>query len=146
MKVDDLLDIDRLNLPRASMISNTSITYRNLGKSTATIQIYTGDEDLNTAPPSTNVLHWSYFNTSMYTKDRKWAEVALLAEHYKHKQIDLRPYMIEEPYSVSTTDRLEKVLELFRHFHLRALPVVDPHDGTPVAMFTRADLFQYMWL
>ena len=52
--------------------------------------------------------------------------------------------MIENPYTVNTTDYLNKVLEMFRHFHLRALPVVDPHDGTPVAVITRADLFAYM--
>ena len=54
--------------------------------------------------------------------------------------------MIEEPYTVTTTDRLMKVLDMMRHFHLRALPVVDPNDGTPVAMITRGDLFAYMSL
>jgi len=91
-------------------------------------------------------LDWKYFNTDIYAKDRKWSEVGFIAEKYKKKQIDLRPYMIEEPYTVNTTDRLEKVLEIYRHFHLRALPVVDPHDGTPVAVFTRQDIFAYMWL
>jgi CBS domain-containing protein len=67
-----------------------------------------------------------------------------IAEMFKEKQIDLRPYMIEEPFTVSTTDRLMKVLDMMRHFHLRALPVVDPTDGTPVAVITRADLFAFM--
>lgn len=54
--------------------------------------------------------------------------------------------MIEEPYIVHTTDKLPKVLDLFRHFHLRALPVLDPNDGLPVAVLTRQDLFAYMAL
>lgn len=45
--------------------------------------------------------------------------------------------MIEEPYIVHTTDKIPKVLDLFRHFHLRALPVIDPNDGLPVAVITR---------
>ena len=34
-------------------------------------------------------------------------------------------------------DKLPKVLDLFRHFHLRALPVLDPSKGLPVAVLTR---------
>ena len=45
--------------------------------------------------------------------------------------------MIEEPFTVYTTDKLPKVLDLFRHFHLRALPVLDPNSGLPVAVLTR---------
>jgi CBS domain-containing protein len=51
--------------------------------------------------------------------------------------IDLRPYMIEEPYTVYTTDKLPKVLDMFRHFHLRALPVINPNYGKIVAVLTR---------
>jgi dTDP-4-dehydrorhamnose 3,5-epimerase len=35
------------------------------------------------------------------------------------------------------SDKLPKVLDLFRHFHLRALPVLDPSKGLPVAVLTR---------
>ena len=47
---------------------------------------------------------------------------------------------------VLTTDKLPKCLELFRHMHLRALPVNDPNTGMPVAILTRQDLFSYMSL
>ena len=54
--------------------------------------------------------------------------------------------MIEEPYIVYTTDKLPKCLDLFRHMHLRALPVIDPNDGSCVAVLTRSDIFAYMAL
>ncbi len=63
-----------------------------------------------------------------------------------HRIIDLRPYMIEEPYVVYMTDTLSKALEMFRHLHLRALPVIDPKNGTPVAVLTRHNIFQYIAL
>jgi CBS domain-containing protein len=65
------------------------------------------------------------------------SDIAEIAGRFGHKLIDLRPYMIEQPYVIHTTDKLPKVLELFRHFHLRALPVLDPSDGLPVAVLTR---------
>jgi CBS domain-containing protein len=92
------------------------------------------------------ILDWWKFNSDFYSTDRKFEEVEDIAEMFKEKRIDLRPYMIEGPYTVNTTDRLVKLLEMMRHFHLRALPVVDPSDGTPVAIITRSDLFAYMSL
>jgi len=63
-----------------------------------------------------------------------------------NRLVDLRPYMIEEPYIVYTTDKLHKCLELFRTMHLRALPVIEPNEGTCVFVLTRQDLFAYMSL
>ena len=65
---------------------------------------------------------------------------------YGQKFVDLRPYFIELPYCILTTDKLTKCLELFRHMHLRALPVNDPNTGMPVAVLTRQDIFSYMSL
>ena len=73
-------------------------------------------------------------------------ELADIAAQFGHKFIDLRPYIIEQPYVVLTTDKLPKILELFRHMHLRALPVNDPNTGSPVGMLTRQDIFAYMSL
>jgi len=86
---------------------------------------------------SDHVLHWHYFCTDFYSTDRCFSEVAEIAKEYGDRYIDLRPYMIEQPYVVLTTDKLPKCLELFRHMHLRALPVNDPKTGLPVAMLTR---------
>ena len=107
---------------------------------------FTGERDYNIAPPSAKILHWHYFCNDFYSSDRSFSQVSEIAENFSDRHIDLRPYMIEQPYAVSTTDKLPKCLELFRHMHLRALPVNDPTTGRPVALLTRADLFAYMSL
>ena len=45
------------------------------------------------------------------------------------KMIDLRPYMVETPFSVVTSDKLSKVANLFRHMQLKMLPVVAPSQS-----------------
>ena len=108
--------------------------------------MFTGDKDTKDAPITKKVLPWWYFNSDMYSTDRKYSEVSDIFETFAHKKVDLRPYMIEEPYVVQTTDKLPKCLELFRHMHIRALPVLDPNTGVTVAVLTRQDLFAYMAL
>lgn len=98
---------------------------------------FTGERDYEFAPKSENVLHWHNFCSDFYSSNRDFKEVADVAESFGHKYVDLRPYMIEYPYVVLTTDKLPKCLELFRHMHLRALPVNDPNTGMPVAILTR---------
>ena len=107
---------------------------------------FTGDRDYEKAPKSEFVLHWHYFCSDFYSTDRQISEVEDICRGFSHKHIDLRPYMIEYPYVVLTTDKLPKCLELFRHMHLRALPVNDPNSGMPVAILTRQDIFSYMSL
>ena len=107
---------------------------------------YTGEKDYELAPESKNKLHWHYFCSDFYSKDRQFKEVADICQTFAHRYIDLRPYFIEYPYAVMTTEKLPKCLELFRHMHLRALPVNDPNTGRPVACLTRADLFSFMSL
>lgn len=60
-----------------------------------------------------------------------------------NKLIDLRPYMIESPYVIYTTDPLNKALEMFRTLFLRSLPVVNPKDNKLVAVMSRHHIFQY---
>ena len=60
------------------------------------------------------------------------------------KMVDFRPYMILNPYTVSTTDTLEKAVNIFRSQHLRHLPVVHPGTGEIRGMITRKDLFRFM--
>jgi len=102
-----------------------------------TMMAFTGERDYELAPKSENVLHWHYFCSDFYSQERKTEEVVDIASMFSHKYIDLRPYMIEQPYVVLTTDKLPKCLELFRHMHLRALLVNDPNNGMPVAILTR---------
>ena len=107
---------------------------------------YTGDKDYELAPKSKELLHWHLFCSDFYSTERKFSEVSEIANQFGHKYIDLRPYMIPDPYMVMTTDKLPKCLELFRHMHLRSLVVNDPNSGRPVAIMTRQDLFAYMSL
>lgn len=57
-------------------------------------------------------------------KQLVWADFKLTEEQvelptdqneYDDKMIDLRPYMVEMPFSVVTSDKLNKVVNLFRH-------------------------------
>lgn len=107
---------------------------------------FTGERDYDIAPSGKHVLHWHHFCTDFYSTERQFSEVSDIANNYGEKFIDLRPYMVEYPYVVLTTDKLPKCLELFRHMHLRALPVNDPNTGRPVAVLTRQDIFAYMSL
>jgi len=111
-----------------------------------TLEKYTGDRDRMEIPFTTNLLEWEHFNVDFWSTERKFSEVQHIADQYPEETIDLRPYMIEAPFKVHTTDRLPKVLDYFRMFHLRALPVIDPNDGKPQAVITRQDLFAYMSL
>jgi CBS domain-containing protein len=61
-----------------------------------------------------------------------------------HRLMDFRPYMIPHPYTVSTTDPLEKCVSIFRYMHLRHLAVLHPGTGQLRGMITRKDLFKFM--
>ena len=69
-------------------------------KRTGTMKEFTGEKDMDNAPPTKRVLPWWLFNTDLYSSDRKYEEVADIFETFGHKKVDLRPYMIEEPYVV----------------------------------------------
>lgn len=109
-------------------------------------RLFTAEKDLMYIPKTANALPWHTFNCDVWCNPRKYEEVHEICQTHSERLIDLRPYMIEEPHVVFKTDKLTKCLELFRHLHLRALPVIDPGDGTPVAVLTRQDIFQYMAL
>lgn len=111
-----------------------------------TLSKYTGEGDEIAMPITKTPMHWSAFNTDFWSTDRDYEEVADICALHRKKLVDLRPYLIEEPFFVTTMDKLPKVLDLFRNFHLRALPVIDPNNGMPVAVLTRQDLFAYMSL
>ena len=58
--------------------------------------------------------------------------------------LDLRPYMIENPMRVMTTDYLFKCVEYMRKFHMRHIPVLHPTDGSLKGIITRRDLFKWL--
>jgi CBS domain-containing protein len=110
------------------------------------MNVFTGEKDIPSLPETENILDWWLFNSDMYSTERSSSEVEEIMLTNIERLVDLRPYMIEEPYIVYSTDKLDKCLELFRNMHLRALPVIDPNNGSCVYMLTREDLFAYMSL
>lgn len=69
-------------------------------------------------PKTEHPLPWHLFNCDFWSRERVYAEVKDICENHADRLIDLRPYMIEEPHVVFITDKLKKVLDLFRFFHL----------------------------
>ena len=69
-----------------------------------------------------------------------------ICERNADRMIDVRPYMIETPYLAQTTDRLQKIIDVFRHMHLRVLAVTNPGTGALEGIITRQDLFAFMSL
>mgnify|MGYP000886911491 CR=1 FL=1 len=62
----------------------------------------------------------------------------------KDKKIDLRPYMNDNPMTVSLSDSLYKCTDVFRKMHLRHLCVIHPKGGKLEGIITRQDIFQWL--
>ena len=54
--------------------------------------------------------------------------------------------MIETPFIVLSTDKLQKILDIFRFMQLRAIGVTDPETGALQGIITRQNIFAYMHL
>jgi predicted transcriptional regulator len=54
--------------------------------------------------------------------------------------------MIHSPYSCVTTDRFQKVLDVYRFMQVKTMCVVNPLDGSLQGIITRKDIFKYMAL
>ena len=107
---------------------------------------FTLAQDEAEIPITNESLNWRLFNVDFYSHDRNYQEVADICEDHKNKLIDIRPYIIDTPYLAQSTDRLQKILNIFRHMHLRALPVTNPGTGELEGIITRQDIFAYMGL
>jgi len=51
--------------------------------------------------------------------------------------INLKPFMIETPYTVRQSVKFQQVVELFRNMNLRHLPVINDEGNTLVGIITR---------
>ena len=102
--------------------------------------------DFTELPESVNNLDWRCFNTDFKSTDHKFMEVASICAKNQNERIDLRPYMIESPFVCFTTDRMQKVLDIYRHNQLRQICVINPIDGSLQGVISREDLFSYMHL
>lgn len=70
------------------------------------MELFTADLDVEAVPLCNQVLPWESFNAPFYSQDRKYDEIKHLCEDNINERIDLRPYMIECPFQVFTTDKL----------------------------------------
>ena len=151
LATEEKKDGEKQNLDFSVDSADQEPSFRDIGrkgedKNQTVIGGFTGERDYELAPRSDDVLPWEFFCSDFYSTDRNIEEVSEITRKYGHKYVDLRPYFIENPYMVLTTDKLPKCLDLFRHMHLRSLPVNDPNKGMPVAVLTRQDIFAYMSL
>lgn len=98
-------------------------------------------------PPSKEdrILHWTQFTRTIYSDDLEMTKDLInLPSKTGDRLIDLRPYMIDNPFKVSTNDYLNKCVNLFRSMNLRHLLVVHPGTGQLKGIITRKDLFRWM--
>jgi predicted transcriptional regulator len=102
--------------------------------------------DTSNLPPSFEILPWQFFNSDFKSHDRAYSEVEKIADLYPDQRIDLRPYMIQSPFMCMTTDKLQKVLDIFRYMQLRQICVINPIDGSLQGVISREDLFAFMSL
>ena len=103
--------------------------------------------DYDAFPESDQNTHvaWRCFTRDFNGLDLKITQaVESLCQSAPDKLVDLRPYMIENAEHCTRFDFLPKVLERFRHMHLRHLIVVNPANNQLEGMITRQDIFQYM--
>ena len=103
-------------------------------------------KDLADIPLTNETLPAELFNPDYYSHDREYDDIAEICEDNLDKMIDVRPYLIETPFLSQSTDRLQKILDLFRTMHLRSLPVTNPGSGALEGIITRQDIFAYMSL
>lgn len=75
--------------------------------------------DTTDLPISEVVVDWHHFNTDMYSSDLSYQSIVDIAEKSLKERLDLRPYMIENPVICFTTDKFQKVLDVFRFNHCR---------------------------
>lgn len=65
------------------------------------------------------MLKWEDLNQDFYSRARNHQEIEYTAKHNSEKFLDLRPYMIERPYTVGLYDKFTKVINLFKQMQLR---------------------------
>jgi len=94
-------------------------------------------KDEEEIPTTNEQLDWRCFLVDFYSNDRQYKEVEEIVEANLDKMIDIRPYIIDTPYLAQSTDRLTKILELFRHMQLRAIAVTNPGTGALEGIITR---------
>ena len=94
--------------------------------------------------PESKRLTWHEFFVDIYSTEADATDVIdNVIEDCHEEWIDLRPYMIESPMTVSVHDKFYRVLEQFRINHCRHMMVIDPANGALRGVITRKDIFSY---
>lgn len=102
--------------------------------------------DTSDLPLSEVIVDWKHFNPDLYSTDQDHRTIADIAEKNLRERLDLRPYMIENPVICFSTDKFQKVLDVFRFNCCRQICVVNPVSGRLCGVIGREDLFAYMSL
>ena len=61
--------------------------------------------DTHFQPESDLIIDWREFNTDLTSSTIPFNTVEALIKSYKKEEIDVRPYMIHGPFTVTTTDK-----------------------------------------
>jgi CBS domain-containing protein len=150
-EVDEVYNIQDMNRSTDLHNRTSSIGYKKTEtfamKKKKTFTEFSNQEDAEKFPetPHQLILPWRHFGRDFWSKDKKVTrEVKSVCEYYENYMVDLRPYLIESPVTVFTTDSLKNCVELMRNMYLRHLIVISPVDGSLQGIITRQDLF--LWL
>lgn len=85
-----------------------------------------------------HVLSWEQFTRDFWSTDLQVTdELKALMEANLQQKVDFRPYLIENPVTVFTTDPLAKCVDFFRKMHLRHMIVIERKNGMLAGIITR---------
>jgi len=103
------------------------------------------DADKYPETPAQLVVPWRAFCRDFWSRDLAVTpEIKAVCQYYENYMIDFRPYLIESPVTVFTTDSLHNCVQLTRNMYLRHLVVINPLDGSLQGIITRQDMFQWL--
>ena len=137
------INADRSNSAADYSIDKKSIVSR---PHSDTIQkVGLNDDKRYPETPANMIMHWTNFCQDFWSKDKVYnKEHQAVCEYYRYYMVDFRPYLIESPVTVFTTDSLKNCVELMRNMYLRHLIVISPTDGKLEGIITRQDLFAWL--
>lgn len=103
------------------------------------------DDDLFPRMPKPLILAWPLFVRDFHSRDKELTQESReVCEQYLDHMVDFRPYLINNPIQVFTTDRIGKCLRIFRYMQCRTVLVMHPKDAKLKGVITRQDVFKYM--
>eukprot|EP00347_Sterkiella_histriomuscorum_P003230 403365093 len=107
---------------------------------------YQDNTDFNKFPLQEDKIKWWELNQDFKSNQKNIHDVLDIANDNLEKTLDLRPYMIDRPYTVCLQDKFTKIMNVFKLMQLRQLIVINESNGHLEGIITRQDLFQYMSL